>query len=203
MKTIINIAIAIVTFATSATANNNNPAPAAATVLNASVNNNAVVLSWSSAKNSTFEIERSFYSNNFTAISTLQVAFSGNTINNISINDNAAELAGRKIAYYRVKQTNADGAVSYSNTTIVNLESTEVIPVKKVTMINFASIQNGNAVINVKSVTGQTVATTNTLAAKGYNRVAVTNIADLSKGIYVVETSVNGVVVDTQKVIAE
>ena len=194
IKNLTTTIIALFTIATSVFANNTNPNTAS--VIVASVNNSNVAISFTSANNSKFEIERSFYSNNFTVIASVNAVFAGN----FKINDNAAELAGRKIAYYRVKTIAANGTVSYSNTTVINLEATEGAIVTKGT-INFTATQNGNAVIKVKSITGQTAATVNSIDAKGNNTIAINN--NLVKGIYIVEVAVNGVVTDTQKIIAE
>ena len=194
IKNLTTTIIALFTIATSVFANNTNPNTAS--VIVASVNNSNVAISFTSANNSKFEIERSFYSNNFTVIASVNAVFAGN----FKINDNAAELAGRKIAYYRVKTIAANGTVSYSNTTVINLEATEGAIVTKGT-INFTATQNGNAVIKVKSITGQTAATVNSIVAKGNNTIAINN--NLVKGIYIVEVAVNGVVTDTQKIIAE
>ena len=194
MKNLTTTIIALFTIATSVFANNTNPNTAS--VATASVNNSNVTVSFTSADNSKFEIERSFYSNNFTTIASVNAVFAGN----FKINDNAAELAGRKIAYYRVKTINANGTVTYSNTTVVNLEAAEGSIVTKST-INFTAAQNGNAVITVKNAAGKTIAVKNTIASKGTNTTVVTN--GLAKGIYTATIAVNGVTVDTQKVIAE
>ena len=193
MKNVTTTIIALFTIASSVFANNTNPGAAS---LSATVNNNTVVLNF--AANSNFEIERSFYSNEFATISSVNIA--SNTVNNFKINDNAAELAGRKVAYYRVKTIAANGTVTYSNTTVVNLEAAEGSIVTKST-INFNAAQNGNAVITVKNAAGKTIAVKNTIASKGTNTTVVTN--GLAKGIYTATIAVNGVTVDTQKVIAE
>jgi hypothetical protein len=168
---------------------------------------NAVVLNWSAKNemsNSTYQVERAFYSNNFTAIATMQIPFVNNSnISNYRINDNDAELAGRTIVYYRVKQTAANGMVTYSNTMVVNLKENNNEIEKKNTTILFTAAQNGNAVINVKSVTGQVMATVNSMVIKGNNTVELKNLNKLAKGMYVAEVSVNNVVIDTQKIIAE
>lgn len=193
MKNLTTTIIALFTIASSF-ANNTNPT--ATTALTASVNNNTVVLNF--AANSNFQIERSFYSNDFTTISTINTA--ANTVNNFSINDNAAELAGRKVAYYRVKTINANGTVSYSNTTVVNLNNNEAA-VATTASVKFNAAQNGNAVITVKNAAGKTVAVKNTVASKGANAVELNN--NLVKGFYTATVSVNGVTVATEKVIAE
>lgn len=202
MKTITTLFISIITLVATANANNLeiiNTSFVTGTSLTTGTVENTVVLNWvakNETSNSRYEIERSFYSNNFTVIASVNAVFAGN----FKINDNAAELAGRKIAYYRVKTIAANGTVSYSNTTVINLEATEGAIVTKGT-INFTATQNGNAVIKVKSITGQTAATVNSIVAKGNNTIAINN--NLVKGIYIVEVAVNSVGTDTQKIIAE
>jgi hypothetical protein len=197
MKKVTTTIIALVTIASSVIANNTNPS-SSASVATASVNNSNVVLNFTAAANSNIEIERSFYSNNFTTVTTVNNVFAKNS--NFIINDNATELSGREIAYYRVKQTSSNGTVSYSNTMVVNLNNNNSA-VKSNNVINFTSAQNGKATITVKTVSGQVAATVNSFAVKGANTVEVSNL--VSKGIFTVEVSVNGVVVDNQKIIAE
>ena len=191
MKNLTTTFIALFTIASSF-ANNTNPA--AATSLSASVNNNTVVLNF--AANSNFQVERSFYSNEFTTIATVNNAFGGQ----FSINDNAAALAGRKVAYYRVKTINADGTVSYSNTTVVNLNNDQMAAAVTAS-VNFNADNNGNAVITVKNAAGKTIAVKNTIASKGANTVELNN--GLVIGFYTATVSVNGVTIATEKVIAE
>ncbi|MBL0357717.1 MAG: hypothetical protein IPP72_12910 [Chitinophagaceae bacterium] len=142
----LTIIIALFTIATSTFANNTT---AAAANLAASVNNNSVVLNFSTAASS-IEIERSFYSNEFTTIAEVNMPFAG-SVNNFRINDTAAELAGRAIAYYRVKQINANGTVTYSNTTVVTLNNNNAA-VKTANAVNFTASQNGAAVVTVKAL---------------------------------------------------
>jgi len=191
MKNFTTTIIALFTIAASFA---NNTTPAAKATLSASVNNNAVVLNFTA--NSNFQIERSFYSNEFTTIATVNNSFGGQ----FNINDNAAALAGRKVAYYRVKTINADGTVSYSNTTVVTLNNNESAAAVTAS-VNFTAANNGNAVITVKNAAGKTIAVKNTIASKGANTVELNN--GLVKGFYTATVSVNGVTVATEKVIAE
>jgi hypothetical protein len=175
--------------------------------LTTGTNGNMVVLNFSAkneTSNSRYEIERSFYSNDFTTIATMQAPFANsNSISNYRINDNAAELAGRSIAYYRVKYISANGTITYSNVMVVKLNTEKSNFVRTNTSINFSAVQNGNAIIRVKSITGQTAATINSIITKGNNTVELNNLADLTKGIYVTEVLMNGVVVNNQKIIVE
>jgi hypothetical protein len=191
MKNLTTTIIALFTIASSFA---NNTTPAAKASLSASVNNNTVSLQF--AANSNFQIERSFYSNEFTTIATVNNTFGGT----FSINDNAAELAGRKVAYYRVKTTNADGTVTYSNTTVVTLNNNEMT-VAAAASVKFNAANNGNATITVKNAAGKTIAVKNVIASKGANTVELTN--GLAKGFYTATVNVNGVTIATEKVIAE
>jgi hypothetical protein len=199
MKKVTTIIISLFTITSSVFAGNNNPVNNNATaVLTVAATNNNVVLNWSSSNKSSFEIERSFYSNNFITIASVPTAMTANS--NFRINDNATELAGRKIAYYRVKQIAADGTITYSNVTVVNLEGTEQSTITKNTSINFTAAQNGNAVIKIQSITGKAVTVKNMIASRGNNNIELEN--GLSKGMYTAEISVNGVV-ENQKIIVE
>lgn len=183
------------------------------TALTAGITQNTVILNWSvknESSNSRYEIERSFYSNKFTAISTFQVFFSSsNSIKNYRINDNASELTGRAMAYYRVKQLAANGTVTYSNVMEVNLQDAKnndmdlSTAIKRNTAISFTTVQNGNAVIRIKSLTGQAAAVKNIIVTKGDNFVELDNLKRLSKGIYIAEILLNGVTIENQKIILE
>jgi hypothetical protein len=212
MKTFSTLFISIFSFATvsateiSSNLEITNTAVVPATSLTTGGKGNGVILNWS-AKNETnntrYEVERSFYSNNFTAISTMQIPFVINNSNNYSINDNAAELAGRVVVYYRVKQIAANGSITYSNTMVVNLKGANTNAVTTNNSIHFTATQNGTAIIKIKSITGQTAATINSIITRGDNTVELNNTGKLAKGIYVTEVIVNGIVVDNQKVIVE
>ena len=100
IATLLSLIIATATFA------NNNPITSASS-LNASVNTSTVVLSFNANGSTRFEIERAFYSNEFSTIQTISLPFAG--VNQLKVQDNAAELAGRTIAYYRLKITDNNG----------------------------------------------------------------------------------------------
>lgn len=192
MKNLTTTIIALFTF-TVVFADNTPRSSATAT---ATVKNNTVVLDFNAA--GTFEIERSFYSNDFAVISTVNTA--GNTISRFNISDNATELAGRKVAYYRVKMINADGTFSYSNTMVVSLNSNEAV-VAGTAAVKFTAAQNGTAVITVKNAAGKTVAVKNMIVSAGANKAELNN--GLAKGFYTATVSVNGVIIATEKVVAE
>jgi len=219
MKTITTLFISIITLVTTTNATNissnleiTSAALVTGTVLSAGTNNNTLVINWT-AKNETsqshYEIERSFYSNNFNTIATLQIPFSNsNSIKNYRISDNAEALKGRAIVYYRVKQVDAKGNITYSNVSVVNLQETKNNSNStgnniKNASIRFTAAQNSNAVIRLQAVTGKTVATQKVSISKGSNTLELDNLNGIKKGIYITELVVNGIVVDNQKVIVD
>jgi len=212
MKTLSTLFISIFTFTTvnatevSSNLEITNTAVIPATSLTTGATENSVVLNWS-AKNETnntrYEVERSFYSNNFTSIAAMQIPFAISNSNHYSINDNAAELTGRVVVYYRIKQIAANGSITYSNTMVINLKDANTNTVKTNNVIHFTAAQNGTAIIKIKSTTGQIVGTINSIITKGENTIKLDNLANLAKGMYVTEVLVNGVAVDNQKIIIE
>ena len=219
MKTITTLLISIITLVTTTNATDlstgleiTSATLVAGSVLSAANNNNTLVINWTAkneANQSHYEIERSFYSNNFSTIATLQIPFSNNnSIKNYRINDDAAALTGRTIVYYRVKQVAANGNVTYSNVSVINLQDAKInsnlaITHKTNTSIRFSASQNGNAVIRIQGVTGKTVATQQAFISKGINTLELENLNGVKKGIYITEVVVNGIVIDNQKIIID
>ena len=62
-------------------------------------------------------------------------------------------------------------------------------------------MESGSATTKILNATGQTVVTEKTTVTKGSNNIQVSNLSNLSKGMYVVQVSVNGVVTGNQKII--
>ena len=219
MKTITTLLISIITLVTTTNATDltsnleiTSTTLVAGSVLSAGTNNNTLVISWTAkneASQSRYEIERSFYSNNFNTIASLQIPLSNNnSIKNYRISDDAAALTGRTVVYYRVKQVAANGNVTYSNVSVVNLQEAKnnsnlTVTNKTNASIRFSASQNGNAVIRIMGVTGKTVATQQASISKGINTLQLENLDGVKKGIYITEVVVNGVVVDNQKVIID
>jgi hypothetical protein len=207
MKTILTILLSITVIANAAKADNNLLITSVSVITNTSLNgmpnNNTVTLNWTLKNNtsaSKFEIERSFYSNYFSTINTMEIAFGGN--NSFSINDNAAELAGRKIAYYRIKQIAANGTINYSNTKVVYLSETTSNTTSGNTFLNFTVVQNEKVMVKIINTIGKTVAVQNNFATRGNNTIEVIT-TNLNKGIYTAEVTVNDVAINVQKLIVE
>lgn len=180
------------------------------TVTTAGTTNKNVMISWVAkfeTSKSYYEIERSFYNNDFNTIATLQNALAaGGNIKNYRITDDAAAFVDRAVVYYRVKQVDADGNVNYSNVTVVQLQEGNNIATttdKKCTSLRFVAAQDGSAVIRIQTTTGKTIAARNAIVSRGMNKLNLDNVANFSKGIFMAEISVNGTVIDKQKFIVE
>ena len=188
------------------------PLPVKYTSFDATVKNTTVSLNWNTqmeVNSNHFEVERSFDSRNFSTLAMVLDAYSANGNNkSYKYKDNGAELAGKAVVYYRIKQVDADGKATYSTVLSVRLQSKSGVtmqvspnPFMEKLTVRFESAAAGNAEVRIVNMTGQTIASKQTIIGEGYNNLQVEGLNKLSSGMYVAQVYVNGVIVDTQKVI--
>ncbi|MEI2750010.1 MAG: T9SS type A sorting domain-containing protein [Ferruginibacter sp.] len=67
--------------------------------------------------------------------------------------------------------------------------------------IGFEAAANGNAEIRITNIAGKTMITKKYNVSNGYNNLQVNGLGTLSSGMYMVQVFVNGVAMDTQKMI--
>ncbi len=191
---------------------NGGPLPVTYLSFDAVVNNNTVLLKWLTAQeinNSHFEVERSFNMNDYNTLGLVLDGFVVNgTDKSYQFKDNSAELQGRSIVYYRLKQIDIDGKATYSKVLAVRLQSKsdmamQVSPNPFVEQVNlrFTATENGTARIRIMNVTGQTMLNKQSTISTGYNNIQVDGLAGLATGMYVVQLVLNGIVIDNQKLI--
>lgn len=86
---------------------------------------NWVNFKWTTSVVATFnhyEVERSFNNADFTTVGMILDGFdTDNAQKAFRFKDNKSALKGQSIAYYRMKQINNDGTVSYSNVVTVKM----------------------------------------------------------------------------------
>ncbi|MBK0403179.1 T9SS type A sorting domain-containing protein [Adhaeribacter sp. BT258] len=114
-----SITVATNTFSKWGVSDQNNPLPVSWLYVNAKATANGNVLNWATAseKNSdNFVVERSVNGKNFEAIGSVKAAGNSSQILTYSFTD-ATPAAER--TYYRLKQTDADGAFAYSTIVVV------------------------------------------------------------------------------------
>lgn len=171
-----------------------------------------VALKWNTTNEvntSHFEVERSFDASNFKNIGIVLDGFQINaTDKSYKFNDNAEELKGKRIAYYRLKQIDNDGKFTYSNVAAVRFDAQQGTVVVKVfpnpfvesLQMQFTAANAGKAQILIINFAGQTVATRQALVGKGSNAISVYELSGLKTGIYVAQLAVDGKVIASEKI---
>jgi hypothetical protein len=159
----------------------------------ATPNNGKVDIRWttkSESNNDYFTVERSLNAISFDEIARIEGA--GNSIKAIDYSYYDMNPYNG-IAYYRLKQTDYDGNVSYSNMAVVGIEGSddELIsvvpnPFTENTSIHFNSeAQQETVFIQVYDAVGKSVFTTNYETVKGLNKYRLST-ENLDKGIYII-----------------
>lgn len=158
--------------------------------------NKANTLTWKTASEGNairFEVERSTSGVRFEAIGSVKANGSNSTYN---FEDNRLTSPTN---YYRLRMVEADGNVSYSRTIVVketgnSLLLTTVRPNPFVNGLS-VSLSLDKAVpvtISLLDVAGRVVTAKQITTVPGLNHVTLTGLAGLSKGLYVVNVSVDG-----------
>ncbi len=176
------------------------------------LNNTSVNISWvteNETNNDHFEIERSFDQKSFSTVAMVFGPEQNTTSSNkYSFTDKAKDLSNHKIIYYRLKQIDIDGQITYSVIKMVRFNSAAAAqtfvqvypnPYMEKINVNFDSDQNGNAELRMVNAKGQVVASKKAAILKGYNNLQLTDLSSQTKGLYVVEVIVNGNLSSTQK----
>ncbi|MCF6352592.1 MAG: T9SS type A sorting domain-containing protein [Cyclobacteriaceae bacterium] len=174
-----------------------NPLPIELLSFNANLSDNIVELLWSTASeinNDYFTIEKSQDGKNFEIVNTIDGAGNTDGIKNYSAIDKYP-YAG--FSYYRLKQTDFDGASSYSHIELIRYE-------KEVSVTLFPNPLTGNVFnIKMKGVEGQKVEIVlyNSMGSKVFskniiqqNGIMITSVdiaSQLKPGIYVVVGRIN------------
>lgn len=176
------------------------------------VSDQTVKLKWITVEemnNDHFEVERSTDGVNFlTAGYVLGAETVEGNKSTYRFNENTANFKNSSIVYYRLKQIDKDGNSSYSKTLAVQLRVREgmVLQVSPNPFIykidvRFEAKEGGNSEIRVINLAGQTVISKQSVISKGFNNLALNDLSKLSKGMYIVQVMVNGVVNDSQKIV--
>lgn len=176
------------------------------------VNGESVLLKWATGyelNNSHFEVERSFDMNSYNTAGLVLDGFTTNgSGKSYQFKDNSAQLKGRSMVYYRLKQVDIDGKATYSKVLAVRLQAKsdvamQVTPnpfVEDIT-IRFTSTENGSAQIRITNLAGQTMLSKQSTITKGYSNIKVESLSGLAAGMYMVQLTLNGTVINNQKLI--
>jgi hypothetical protein len=185
--------------------------PVRYTNITAKTYDNGVIVNWATEyerENSHFEVERSFDRASFTTVGLVLDAMSATGSNkNYAFKDNAAVLKSKDVVYYRLKQVDLNGKVTYSSVIAVKLKVQTAVsvsvfpsPVVNNATVSFNTADNGTASVQVIALNGQVVKTTNLSVTKGVNNVALNNLENLAAGAYLVVVKQNSTVLGTTKI---
>jgi hypothetical protein len=185
--------------------------PAQYLSLSTASSNKTIALNWQTNEktdNSSFTIERSFDGSNFVPVNTMIEQTAGDNLLSYRAADIAPQITTDTYLYYRVKQTDESGKISYSNLTFVHLQmaaaekmQTAPNPFTEKIAVQFNSDNKGNAEIRIANIAGVTLLSKTFTVNKGNNNYIVNNLAALTPGIYFARLVVNGQIIDTKKII--
>jgi hypothetical protein len=169
-----------------------------------SLQENKVQLDWATSMEincSNYVVERSNDANSFSAVAT--VAGNGTTslFHNYSALDDISSFVGN-VVYYRLKQTDIDGKVHFSNVVALKIKkSNQVVSVSpnpftsyiNVNMNWDASEEISARIINMQ---GKIVVSKTVQVNKGSNYVRIDNLSNLPSGNYILQlVSPNGKII--------
>lgn len=171
--------------------NGPSPLPVSLLSLNANCEGNHVKISWTTASESNsknFIVQSLSGANTFASVDSVQAAGNSNQIRNYSLNDNNCT---DKSCYYRLKQTDIDGRVSFSNIVAVSCQNNkdfEIVSLHTQTsakeinlVVNAADDENFNYILY--NSLGQEINSGNSSVSRGTNNISL-DITSISQGTY-------------------
>ncbi len=160
-----------------------------------------VVLAWSTANelnNSGFDLERSINGTSFEKVTFVKGKGTTNMVSNYHFVD-ANALSASAVWYYRLKQIDFDGSITYSNT----IKVTGKVLAAGLSVFPNPFIEGLNIELNlpaaeqvsviITDIQGKVVAERNVNASKGLNTIGFADLNTLNEGVYFVKTSYSGV----------
>ncbi len=167
----------------------------------------SVLLNWiteSEINNSHYEVERSFDGNKFSTIGTI----AANSKKEYDLKDESSSLSENAIAYYRLKQIDADGKFTYSNILSVRLKINADVkmqvspnPFVEAITTRFMATEKGKAEIRIMNTKGQVVSNKVINIIKGYNNIQIDGLSNLTSGVFIANLIVNGKSIASQQII--
>ena len=168
--------------------------------------NNTAFIQWNTAfeqNNKGFSIERSSDAVNFRQINFINGANAGTGAHAYTATD---LIPAKGVNYYRIKQVDFDGRVTYSATQSVSFESNSNTalalfpnPAKDRVAITLGAIENSNARYYILSADGKVVKT-GTFDKSQSNSVQTLDVSSLPRGLYIVKLA-DGLKQQTAKLI--
>jgi len=165
-----------------------NPLPVELTNFEANCNNGVVQLNWvteSEINNDYFVVEKSYDAINFFELTTVQGAGNSNVTNYYSSYDSSPSSG---VTYYRLKQVDFDGAISYHNIVSTNCNANgfnvnQLVINNNSLSFNVNTTQNESLTVYFYDYRGRLITSKALSIIEGNNSVTINNL-NLSTGIY-------------------
>ncbi|MFN6341506.1 MAG: T9SS type A sorting domain-containing protein [Bacteroidota bacterium] len=171
-----------------------NPLPVSLTAFTARAFNADVILNWKTASeinNYGFFIERSLDGIHFSTINFVEGKGNSNVTAEYVYTDVNAFGTAAKL-YYRLRQQDIDGTISYSNVAVLTRSDKSMQqvsmypnPATATTTVEFFTVET-NASIQVADINGKIVYTTRMNTVEGLNKFVLNEVNTLDAGIYLV-----------------
>jgi large repetitive protein len=170
--------------------------PVEALSLSAGLSGTIVTLNWKTLNESNtsyFEIERSTDNRSFAKTGN-RVSAAGSSVSEKLYNqtDDLKDLQATSIVYYRIKLTDVDGKVSYSNVVAVRLSKAVGIKVWPNPFVNAVQVQINSLVnteieLRITDVKGRTILVQRNHVLRGNNQLSLENLQRLASGTYLLQ----------------
>ena len=166
-------------------------APVQFSKFNATCNDKGASIQWATAQEQntkSFEVEKSFDGNNWKTIATVKAA------GNSSLEKNYQQLdINAGAAYYRLKQLDNDGKISYTSIATTTCTPKQIdmviypVPAKDVLNISISSFKNAKTTLAIYDATGKQVKVINENIVIGNNNIQL-NLDGFVSGQYVIRS---------------
>ncbi|UEG50209.1 T9SS type A sorting domain-containing protein [Ferruginibacter lapsinanis] len=139
-----------------------------------------------------YEVERSDNGVSFTKVATVAPKNNGSTSNSYNILDNLSTVKNAGIVYYRIKQIDKDGRLTYSDIRSVRISASGIAigvypnPVKNTANLTLDLTEDAPVTINVTDITGKEVKRLSMNALKGLNVKSV-DMSSFASGSYLIK----------------
>jgi hypothetical protein len=149
-------------------------------------------LSWTvenDVDNRYFELERSKDGREFKAFAKIDALGNGKAVNTYSLTDVRISNVGSKVVYYRVKQVDKDGTITYSNIRNLGIERNGIAvsiypnPARSITKLVFDAEKAGRGNVLIRDMNGKLVQQVTSQFIAGVNQQEL-NVSNLAAGEY-------------------
>ena len=143
----------------------------------------------------------------FESAGVLEINVASNQLRKFNHQDDVVRVTADNI-FYKLQIKGVSGKLRMSEVIRVNTTSSASAilikpnPANQFATINFNSTTGGNALIRISDNTGKVVKTQSQILLKGKNIIELSNLSQLSNGVYTVQIIANGEAVNIKLVIA-